>query len=354
MEKMICVFNIKAQALTELAVFGSIILLLLGILLNYGLRYNYQQQIMQRAFRTAYGSAGAADSPDQPISTQHVLVRDIHIPDPQNPFAVGSLNPVMGSASLMRSFSANFPENSDELPALLMDINPGPYDEPESYAMAGLRRAQDVTPGQKKKYELIYGFANLDFVANEGADHWQAPEWDPVYKHDYCVAEDAQAGNEPCTYTLTILDNCDGNILYYDSAVARCRLITDYAACVESCEDDPSMPASQCESTCGEQIDVPWYCNRAALDNLFAVSAGGDPRSLGLQPGYQEDLVSNNVLSKTESPGGISTTDTLDWSATRTRRIIFRAMGDPSGTPITGQSTKELYQEGSSTFSTSN
>jgi hypothetical protein len=50
-------FNNKAQAAAELALFGSLVLLIFGILLSYAQRYNDQQYVQMEAFRRALQKA---------------------------------------------------------------------------------------------------------------------------------------------------------------------------------------------------------------------------------------------------------------------------------------------------------
>ena len=58
----------KGQAILELAIFGAILIMLLGALINYGLRYNYQQLAMQRAFRKALGTSATSSVANMPVS----------------------------------------------------------------------------------------------------------------------------------------------------------------------------------------------------------------------------------------------------------------------------------------------
>ncbi|MDD5477965.1 MAG: hypothetical protein PHG87_07225 [Candidatus Omnitrophica bacterium] len=92
-------FNKKAQSLTELATFGSVLLLVLSFFISYGMRYNYQQEIQMRAFRTALAQAYTnTNRPDASASV--VLVDDRHIPDPRDMFGAGSIVPVEGGAEV--------------------------------------------------------------------------------------------------------------------------------------------------------------------------------------------------------------------------------------------------------------
>lgn len=90
--------NKKAQTLTELATFGSVLLLVLSFFISYGMRYNYQQDVQMRAFRKALSEAYASGRPD--ASATITLVEDKHVPDPRDMFGAGSITPVTGQAEV--------------------------------------------------------------------------------------------------------------------------------------------------------------------------------------------------------------------------------------------------------------
>ncbi|MDD5465677.1 MAG: hypothetical protein PHP73_05005 [Candidatus Omnitrophica bacterium] len=92
-------FNKKAQSLTELSAFGSVLLLALSFLISYGMRYNYQQDIQMRAFRTALAEAYNVTRPDASASV--VLLNDKHVPDPRDMFGVGNIVPVQAEAEVI-------------------------------------------------------------------------------------------------------------------------------------------------------------------------------------------------------------------------------------------------------------
>ncbi|MDP3042661.1 MAG: hypothetical protein Q8N62_08095 [Candidatus Omnitrophota bacterium] len=91
-------FNKKAQTLTELATFGSILLLVLSFLISYGVRYNYQQDMQMAAFRRALSEAHASGRPDASASV--VMVEDKHIPDPRDMFGAGSVVSMQAGAEV--------------------------------------------------------------------------------------------------------------------------------------------------------------------------------------------------------------------------------------------------------------
>jgi len=135
----------KGQAILELAVFGSILIMLLGVLINYGLRYNFQQQVMQEAFRKALGVTAVRRS-------TYVLIKDRHIPDPSNHFGIGALTPVMSSASVTRNYKLHETADSvSELPRMYLEIN----GEIDYYKTAGFDSDGEVdsTMGEIMDYD---------------------------------------------------------------------------------------------------------------------------------------------------------------------------------------------------------
>lgn len=108
----------RGQALLELAIFGSMIILILGAMLNYGLNAEYTQRAMMESFRQAEAAP----------NTSYLLVQDRHIPNPSHPYAVGALVPVTASASVTRSNQLN----TLGAPTLTMKIN----DDTRHYTLA--------------------------------------------------------------------------------------------------------------------------------------------------------------------------------------------------------------------------
>jgi hypothetical protein len=120
--------NNKAQALVELAVFGSILLFCVAILIQYALDGNYSQQTQMEAFRKAlrlaYYKSGPADS------SSIVLVKDKPIPDPRDQWGFGERYPITGSGSAVwdnalaggyvKSFSGK--TNTTDLPSVYFEI----------------------------------------------------------------------------------------------------------------------------------------------------------------------------------------------------------------------------------------
>jgi hypothetical protein len=113
----------KAQSLSEMAVFGSILLLVLGFLLRYGLQYNYQQQVKMEAFRRSMKMAADSDASQ---SQQVMVVKDAQIPNPQDIFGHGERTTIRGSSDIFWSNNTSGVDYSDAttLPSMTYVFNP--------------------------------------------------------------------------------------------------------------------------------------------------------------------------------------------------------------------------------------
>lgn len=129
--------NNKGQALTELAIFGSILLFCVAMLIQYGLDANYQQQAQMEAFRKAQKIAFHKDGPGS--STSLVLVKDKPFPDPRDQWGYAERYPIVGNANvvwntnLQAQYVTKFPANTltpkekenlqADLPAMYFEID---------------------------------------------------------------------------------------------------------------------------------------------------------------------------------------------------------------------------------------
>lgn len=283
--------SLRGQALLELALFGSILLMLLGVMVSFGLRYNYQQKTMMDAFRRSLNESAVYERGGQASVT---IVSDEHIPNPSNPFATGSVSPFISGASITRSYKLHEsadPDHEEELPQMTIQIQ----GKPLSYKTAGFRVVGNIT-GSVDKYKEIYGEGETNVF-----------EW-PKNSGNY-----------------TVIDSCEGQILSYDGCKRQCRMITDVTSCVRECERgrEPASKKPDCNTICSQPMDVPAYCGE--LDNIFAFAiATGRPRVMGLQADTTKEASINSRLQKQESAGTITTTDTIGWSESIHRQIVTR------------------------------
>jgi hypothetical protein len=121
------IFHKQGQSILELAIFGSIILFLFSILIQYGVGLNLQQHLSMQAFRKALSISKSAtlNSPDG-MNASLTIVKDLPTTDPANPFGVGETTPyiVQGSGTLSRLLYAKYEPGVDsDLPRVTFIIN---------------------------------------------------------------------------------------------------------------------------------------------------------------------------------------------------------------------------------------
>ena len=151
----------SGQAMLELAVFGSLLLLVLGALVNYGLNAEFSQHATMETFRQALVDAAKSPLNGQPAAVSHLRIQNRHIPNPSHPFGLGSAIPVAAQAGVTRNFQMQeIGTTVAELPRLQMTIQGAPFDCPSDgvgCATAGFRVEQDPPPGSLKGYLEVYG-----------------------------------------------------------------------------------------------------------------------------------------------------------------------------------------------------
>ena len=354
----------KGQAILELAIFGAILIGFLGVLLKYGLKYGYQQQLLQYTFRKALDSSKTY----LPTPTTHYIVRDRHIPNPSDIFSMGEVEPFESKAAVTRSNrldeSADY---SKEMPRIKIDVA-GNKDSSSvnEFTMAAFNYNRN-NKKSKRRYEIVYGAGNfwridkdtknaLDWDSGEKrVDVANVNEDDPPYQRFLTWLNEhfpgahgtpGEDGKDPDDIDIRIVDHCNGQIVEYDTAVSQCRLIMDDQVCVDSCKLSGDL---DCEEACKWPIEPPWYCQGGKetdtlnhvwsfpnLKRLFFPSRS-DPRDLNKAPtwgmGLQADSVQtvtmNNRLDKNEtSIDGITTQDTFNSDNTADRKIFYIDNGE--------------------------
>lgn len=369
----------NAQALVELAVLGSFLIMLLGVLVSYGLRYINQQKTAHHAFREAVALASEPNSG----SASYTLISDKMIPDPSNPFALGTVVPAVASASITRNPDLSLTaDSSSELPRMTIKIN----DWEKSYTTAGFRQERDVKENTLDKYKEIFGETiqgctnftdeNKTECAKTCGDNHDNFCWANLYDSDgelntgevktECEdngedtpinpetgeAVDGFCSEENRTISMIrFIDGAAGKIVDYEFAVKQCRQIVDAAVCEKECNRGRAPEGEydqSCSDICQIEMKAPnqsdpsdqggaWYCADSddkkefrVLDDMFAFANGG-PKTMGLQPGYFQKRIVDNQMVKEENPGSIKTTDTLDWSETINRDIVYMPKENQEG-----------------------
>jgi hypothetical protein len=137
----------KAQALSELAIFGSILLFCMATLVQYGLDSNYQQQVQMEAFRKAQRIAYYKTGPGSAATV--ILLKDRPMVDPKDSWGFADRVPYGGSGSVTwdNNLSAEYvkhfddPVNLTDMPITYFDV-----DHINSTQLTGLKTANAVPP----------------------------------------------------------------------------------------------------------------------------------------------------------------------------------------------------------------
>jgi hypothetical protein len=336
---------IKAQALIELAIFGSILLTILGLLITYGLKYNFQQKTIQHAFRKALAEASS-----DMRSSQYSLIRDKHIPSPTDPFGVGSVISVSAGAGVVRNYRLDYtPDNDNELPKITMEFD-ADNEIKKSYKTAGFRIEYEVPQEAIPKYEEIYGRTNIQCRIS-GTEEWR----------DKCECEENQF------LDVWIIDPYIGEYISYSGAIRQCRMLVDVDVCIQECKRGDG---DNCEEVCNLKTNPPnqenpsydpskggaWYCANytevdptthryyfPVLEEMFAFALrNGEqikPKTMGIQPENIQTNSLQNRLEVRQSQADITGTDTFNWQVTTARTIISHPYGDDTGSYVSDEIT---------------
>lgn len=92
----------RGQALVELAVFGSILLLAVAFLIRVGMRMNYQQELAMRSFRDGLRVAGKLGKhrEEQVPQVSYTIFEDRQVPTPGDPFGLNQRTRFAGAANI--------------------------------------------------------------------------------------------------------------------------------------------------------------------------------------------------------------------------------------------------------------
>lgn len=351
------------QALVELAVFGTIFLMVMGALISYGLRYNAQQEASMMAFRRALR---IASDPNQGGGSVTV-VKSQDTPDPADLFGIGSSQPVMASASVVKNPVQHWAaENAESLSGGIMDIQTdhtvgsgGATTDlwrRMQFMSAAFRIEKNVSTDAMEKYKAVYGSVLAKKAGTSApitsGNHWVSTSSDEAEKSDIastCHEETTyDYDGNPVTETvcdkayseIRITDGCSGEIIDYATCYAQARLLVDPDYCFYIKNDREKVPGDDTDYTalCNKNTNAPnpddsgfdpdnggaWYaadyycvnrstgatgnCGSIARENRRYVfpylsamfaHAGEGPEMKGM--GIQQDTTSSTMLDRTIS-----------------------------------------------------
>lgn len=296
------IFNNKAQSILELAIFGSIIIFLLSVLIQYGLSLNYQQHLSMQTFRKALQIAAGRSTTSPQVSL--TVVKDAAMPEPSNPFGVTETSPVIAGANVVISRDIHsFPQ-------------PTPSDYPRIDFMINGKR-YIYTTGTFKKYNC---------------SPWH------IFSHPIKKIKKKKT-NYDKVRTLQSWDTVTGKLWYWDEVADRTLATGDV---VEIAGKPRTIVDTEGDDG---NIDAFWYLDPTSGQIDTTIQAEEGPPQ-GLQPGYTKEVTTQASIEKTETSSGISTTRKAN-VIENIKRIIKTNQGE-GDQPV----SSEVKQDKTSTWQT--
>lgn len=330
--------NRTGQALIELAVFGVIFLMILGMFISYGLKFNYNQLAQMTAFRRALK---IASDPNKGSGT-YMLIQDRHIPDPTGMFGIGTTMPIIASASVTRDPNMDAQAvDASSLSSTVIDVESGNIGAGARdvrrivYPNAGFRiEKRDLTEDQAKavlpKYQQIYGAAK--YVAGATTT---GPFGVPITLYD-----------------IRVIDACLSPVADYETCYGQAVNLVDEEACVRDCHNNFGKdcattcahvlnPPNQNTNTYNPAIGGPWYAanyvrHSADADHLYTwyefpvleklFDFAQTHKIMGFQQSDTTTTRSEQAssLHKMETTSQIVTEETVTWSEKQPRLFVYQ------------------------------
>lgn len=394
-------FGKAGQALAELAVFGTIFLMVLAALISYGLRYSAQQEASMTAFRRALR---IASDPNRG-SGAAMVVKNQDVPDPLDLVGVGTSSPVFSSASVVKNpMQHQQAVDAESLDGSLMDIQTSHNVQPSGevsnlwmrrqYTMAGFRIEYQVPEGTLDKYKLVYGGvlgkrAGTSLPVTHG-DHWVSTSSDEVEKMDIpgtCHEETTYdyEGTPIVTtvcdkaYTeIRIVDSCSGELLDYATCYAQSRRLVDVEYCkyMANREKTPgddtdwnavcnkvTRPPNQNVRTFDPDLGGAWYAANyqlpsentiqpgayrfPVLEQLFSYAGGGpEVKGMGMQRDSTQTVARDRTITRDETPTQITTDEQASATSIWQTDIVYQDNMGAGGFEQTHGSAGEYDQVG--------
>jgi len=327
------------QALIEVAVFGAIFVMILGAMISYGLRFDNNQRIQQQAFRRALKIAS-----DQTTGGgTYMLMEDVYVPNPGDPFGIGSGMPIIASGDIVRTHEMDARSGTavdpDDLPTLVMDTQLGWTNDPTQpkimqryiFRNAGFRYENTSAPisdTQMDKYKFIYG--------------------------DALKITDTQ---------VRLVDTCSGQMVGFNPCYSQAVMLVDEDVCRAACDRATKDSDTNCTSLCGAVLNPPnqnnqtafssanggpWYAQGATttqgywefpvLDELFGKDTSGTgvpgPAPSGLSSDSTTEVWRDQSFNKLETTNRIVTQHSASMHERTTRSIDTHDNLNPSGEEI--------------------
>lgn len=349
----------RGQALTELAIFGSFLLLVLGSMIGFGLNAEYRQRALMESYRRAEWSAARSSLDNVPSAMGQTVMIDRVVPDPSSPFATGTVSSVSASASApLRTVHANLSpdlDNARELPHEVATIKSrgqtvtvncpsarrvpsgGPGCTTTGFRTTNVRgfdsNGKNASGfGEIDRYYQVYGAPNVrPITRNNQPQNLRCAQMGPFGCVDYAM-------------DVQIIDPMEGDIIAEEAAAPICHQLIFSSDCQADCEKSTPPEAvrtTNCIEVCRPPIQfLPWYCDSSLCCNSNSRSCRApmnygctsrqlanvfrNQRTLGLQPNTTQTTITDLQLTKSESPtDGIATSETVQvWNEQIRRPLV--------------------------------
>ena len=334
--------NKKAQSLTELAAFGSVLLLVLSFFIRYGLQWNYRQEAQMRTFRVALSEAynnqvleegtwiddptgegsikdpaGGVIGPDASINLQTVDYR--HIPNPADMFGVGDAVPIESSASVVWGVNMDDEHvNQSDLPRVQYAIA---ANAPQDYydSDSGVLTAHEyMTAGYST---TILGSGNIYVEAADGSRLAIPGDTLRIYRPD----EDAQP------QAMILLPGNETELVSMYAIAEGAPLKSVIRVEPEDGEHGDSVSRIVTLSSLDGEINLDYSEGNINADLYDDDNYDGQPdvtvdNLQGLVYDNEVEVTRNDRLSLDESSGGSwQSTDAVNTDVTIRRKIILNS-----------------------------
>jgi len=349
--------NHSGQALLEFAIFGAMLLFCLSLLLQYGLRVNYQEYLQMTTFRRALSLAlnrSHNNSTNMYSPTVNFTVfHDKSIPNPQDRFGVQQRYPYATSYTVVYTNKMNvepdlrmdITTNRPYLPGMDMLVNEG------TTSSDGWLHPEGITGTPQPGYSLrdtqpgytTAGWGYLSDPCGVDADGNQKTfrkkisepllpdkpwyKWSDPITCDTLDPTTCDAQGKNCKPYVR-----EGVSLDVDGDGVEETLVLKNEGCTYDYDSDTGQTYSNC-SVKGYVLFEP---NLGDIDlNYAQKNQAGVEVHQGLQPDYvkEQKVLDGTLETKTETPQAITNT----WS-TKSQEIISRKvlLNDPDNRMTTG------------------
>jgi len=317
-----CLINQKGQSLVELASFGAILLFCVGMLIQYGMSANYEQNLQMQAFRKAMQAAYERSGPSATVSLS--MTKDKSIPNPQDPWGFAEFRPVSASSSATWNNSGHAvyindyadEEDPNDLPQSRIEIN-GTSDTFKTAAYG------KVTVNTSSSITMV-----LENTPEQRAVSHEEYREVHINCSDIKVKKPAPGGEKSAYVKIDGLQHTVNSAdVDNDNEMETIIAVKGKGTVTQQCTTDESAPCVdvivECDASgyCGElsafkYVDAqegeinteyttiyPWETNKKGAD----INA-----QQGLLGNYKVVKTYNNSLVKNESPINLSTTTSVD------------------------------------------